>query len=132
MQITADDYCFACGHENPYGLRLSGFRMAGERYEFEFTPARHHQGWQGIVHGGIVATVLDEAMTRLLWEQGIKAVTAEIAVRYRKPLPVGTRVKVSAWKVREFSRLVEVAAAVADDKNEYATATGKLMRMDHP
>lgn len=132
MHIKADDYCFACGQENPHGLRLAGFRMIGERYEFDFTPARHHQGWQGIVHGGIVATVLDEAMTRLLWEQGMMVVTAEITVRYRKPLMVGTHVRVSAWKVREFGRLVEAAAVVADNEDEYATAAGKFMRMDRP
>jgi len=130
MHIKADDYCFACGPNNPHGLRLTGFRMAGERYEFDFTPAKHHQGWQGIVHGGILATLVDEAMTRLLWEQGATVVTAEINVRYRRPLPVGTPVKVAAWKVREFGRLIEAAAAVTDDEGEYATATGKFMRMD--
>jgi acyl-coenzyme A thioesterase PaaI-like protein len=57
-------------------------------------------------------------------------VTAEINVRYRRPLPVGTPVKVAAWKVREFGRLIEAAAAVTDDEGEYATATGKFMRMD--
>ena len=75
-RLKDDQWCFACGAENPHGLRLSGFRREGDDYVVEFTPQRHHQGWQGITHGGIAATILDEVMTRILYEQGLEVVTA--------------------------------------------------------
>jgi uncharacterized protein (TIGR00369 family) len=131
MRVKADTYCFGCGPDNPVGLRLSGFRMVeGERYEVDFTPLPEHQGWQEIVHGGIIATVVDEVMTRLLWELGMEVVTAELTVRYKRPLQVGTAVRATAWKERDLGRYVEVAASVSDGEQEYATATGRFVRLD--
>ncbi len=128
LEVTADNYCFACGPANPHGLHLSGFVLDGDVYRFEYTPEPHHQGWQGIVHGGIIATVLDEAMTRLLWETGRPAVTAKICIRYRRPLPVGTRTRVRAWVVQERHGLVTTRAVVEDDDGEYASAEALFMR----
>lgn len=130
MQVKADTYCFGCGQDNPHGLRLKDFRTRDGIYEVDFTPAQHHQGWQDVVHGGIIATAVDEAMTRMLWEAGLTAVTAELSVRYRKPLHVGTKVVVRAWKVREASRLIEAAASVSDGETEYAAATATFVRLE--
>ncbi|MBC7288353.1 MAG: PaaI family thioesterase [Armatimonadetes bacterium] len=120
LRVSSDDYCFACGSANPHGLHLTGFSFDGNQYLFRFTPAPHHQGWRGITHGGIIATVLDEAMTRLLWEKGRPAVTAELKVRYRRPLPVGTSTRVRAWQIGQRGRLIFLAAVIEDDEDEYA------------
>ena len=139
MRVKADTYCFGCGPDNPVGLKLTGFRLVegggpggspGDRYEVDFTPLPEHQGWQEIVHGGIIATVVDEIMTRLLWELGMEVVTAELTVRYRKPLTVGTPVRATAWKERDLGRYIEVASSLRDDETEYATAVGRFVRLD--
>ncbi|MGD9520257.1 MAG: PaaI family thioesterase [Armatimonadota bacterium] len=130
MKVEVDDFCFVCGQQNPHGLRLSGFCLEGERYRFEWTPKPYLQGWQKIVHGGIIATVLDEAVTRLFWELSKPAVTAEITVRFVRPLFVGTKTLVEAWKVRERGRLLEAEATISDKLGEYARSRALMLRVD--
>ncbi|MCJ7751507.1 MAG: PaaI family thioesterase, partial [Armatimonadetes bacterium] len=74
MRLDVDDMCFACGKGNPIGLKLD-FRFEGEEYVTEFEVRPEYQGWAGIVHGGLLATVLDETMARLLWEKELNAIT---------------------------------------------------------
>lgn len=57
----------------------------------EFTPSARYQGYGGVVHGGILATLMDEIMAHSLWQRGIAAVTAKMSLRYREPVPVGQR-----------------------------------------
>ena len=79
--LKDDDWCFACGQSNPRGLQLKDFKFDGTHYSVTWQPSRYYQGWAEILHGGIVATLLDEVMTRLLSEQGINAATAIISTR---------------------------------------------------
>ena len=80
-------YCFGCGKRNPIGLHLS-FQMEDGEVKAPFTPQAEHQGWPGFMHGGLVATMLDEAMGWVTMSHGIWAVTGKINVRYREPIPV--------------------------------------------
>jgi acyl-coenzyme A thioesterase PaaI-like protein len=125
--LVADNYCFACGPANPKGLHLQ-FRFEGEEYVCDFTPAREYQGWDDILHGGIVATVLDEVMTRILWEKGISAMTAEMTVRLKKPVPIArpatARARVTASRKRVYETEAEI---VLEDGTVAATATGKFL-----
>jgi acyl-coenzyme A thioesterase PaaI-like protein len=89
--FTDNKRCFVCGPDNPDGLRLE-FRMDGERGVAETTvtfPERF-QGWETVVHGGLQATVLDEAMIKAAWARGLRSVTGEMTVRYVKPVRTGT------------------------------------------
>jgi hypothetical protein len=61
LSVREDDYCFVCGARNPVGLKLD-FRVVDGRVETVFVPAPEHQGFAGIIHGGLVGLVLDEAM----------------------------------------------------------------------
>jgi acyl-coenzyme A thioesterase PaaI-like protein len=88
MRLGVDDMCFACGEKNPIGLKLE-FRFEGDEYVTTFQVRPEYQGWAGIAHGGLVATVLDEVMARLLWEKQINAITGKLEVRYHKPVPIG-------------------------------------------
>ena len=72
-----------CGKSNPIGLKLE-FAIEGDEYVTYFTPEKEHQGWVGIVHGGIVSTVLDEVMARSCTSTGINAVTGEMTVRFKQ------------------------------------------------
>ena len=91
MRLETNKHCFACGVENPIGLKLE-FRFeprpdGGEDYVTEFTPRREHQGYVGMTHGGIITTVLDEVMARLAWVKDIPAITAKMEVRLRSRSP---------------------------------------------
>ena len=122
-ELAVDDYCFACGQANPKGLQLQ-FRFEGDEYVCDFALDREYQGWTNIAHGGIVSTVLDEVMTRLLWERGISAVTAELTVRLRKPVPV-----LQPCQAR--SRLVSSRKRVHTVEGEIRLADGQLAATGH-
>ena len=89
-EFRDDRVCFVCGEKNPAGLKLR-LRTDPKRGESaaEVTFAEDFQGWAGIVHGGLVATVLDEALIYAAAAKGLKCVTGEITVRYVKPASTG-------------------------------------------
>ncbi len=103
--------CFACGQENPIGLKLS-FHRDGETARAEFTPGECHQGWPGIVHGGIIETLLDEAMCYAPFFHGMYCVTAKMEFRIRQPVMVGQRLLISSNMVRQTRKLVEAEAEI--------------------
>ncbi len=87
--VVDNDYCFACGQQNPFGLHLRFKPEKGGIAAF-FTPGPHLQGFAGVLHGGIAATVLDDVMNNLVTRvRGKLVVTAKIEVRFRRPVPVG-------------------------------------------
>ncbi|MGZ3503033.1 MAG: PaaI family thioesterase [Vulcanimicrobiaceae bacterium] len=84
-----DGFCFACGPENPIGLRLH-FEPNGERgVHASVTLRPEFQGWRGIAHGGIAMALLDEAMAHAAGFAGHRGVTASMNIRFRKPIPLG-------------------------------------------
>ena len=130
--LAVDDYCFACGMANPKGLHLT-FRFEGDEYVCDFIPEKEYQGWTGIVHGGIVATVLDEVMTRMLWEKGLHAVTAELTIRLKRPVPVGQPATARARLLSSRKRIYETEGEIAlADGDLAATARGTFMRVEPP
>ncbi|MFQ5880237.1 MAG: PaaI family thioesterase, partial [Dehalococcoidia bacterium] len=104
-------YCFGCGRRNPYGLRLA-FRLVGRRVETEFTPRPEHQGFPGVAHGGITATLLDEAMGWAAYALGILAFTARMETRFRQPLLIDKPVSVTGELVKERGRLLQARAEI--------------------
>jgi uncharacterized protein (TIGR00369 family) len=131
MALTDDRWCFACGPDNPHGLHLA-FRFEGDDYVCDFVPQRCHQGWAGVVHGGIIATLLDEAMTRMLWDTGTNAVTADLHLRLSRPAQVGIPLQVRARVRNRRKSLVEAEAeALLSDGTVVATAQSKLL-MEEP
>jgi uncharacterized protein (TIGR00369 family) len=119
--------CFACGPANPIGLKLE-FREEGDTYRCDFVPRPEFQGYDEIVHGGIVATILDEAMARWLWQRELKFATAELTVRYVRPLKVGAPATATARMEKESSRMIEMSAQIEDgDGNVVAKATARFL-----
>jgi uncharacterized protein (TIGR00369 family) len=116
-------YCFGCGDRNPHGLKLD-FRVEDNRAVAEFQPRAEHQSYPGVVHGGITAAVLDEAMGWAMYAQGVWAVTGKMEVKFRQPLPLDGKATVSAEVIRNRGRWVEV-------RGEVRSAGGKLMAESH-
>jgi acyl-coenzyme A thioesterase PaaI-like protein len=103
--------CFACGEENPIGLHLR-FAEDGDGIRAEFTPGRQYEGYEGVLHGGIVATALDEAMAMLLHRRGREGLTGRLEIRFRREAPVGQRLVVSARISEERATFYTTEAAL--------------------
>jgi uncharacterized protein (TIGR00369 family) len=124
-----EGFCFACGPNNPIGLKLK-FAFEDGKYVARFTPRIEHQGFAGVTHGGIISTALDEAMAKLLCEKGYLAVTADLHVRLRKIVPPGEELTVSGWIVSESRKIIECAAEARNSKGELvAEATGRMVKV---
>ena len=129
MELIDDNYCFVCGKKNPIGLKLD-FSFDGKTITTEFVPQKEHQGYFNIVHGGIISTLLDEAMVKLAIEMGMPAVTAHMDIRLKKALNVGNKITVQAEILRDTKKILEVySRAVTEDNVVVADATGKLMKI---
>ncbi len=115
---------------NPFGLQVHPeIKDAGASVRIECTPPEHLQGWADILHGGILSTLLDEAITYVgigTFQQ--HAVTAQLEVRFRNPAPTGVKLYVLAERIKVSKRLVEAKAEVTlRDGTIIATGTGKVM-----
>src|SRR4030065_2642057 len=106
MKFADDGYCFVCGPENPIGLKLN-FSFNGKTIKTEFVPKKEHQGYLNIVHGGIISTLLDEAMVKLAIAMDMPAVTASMEIRLRKALNVGEKIVVEAKILSNTKKLLE-------------------------
>jgi acyl-coenzyme A thioesterase PaaI-like protein len=107
--------CFACGAENPHGLHLQFGPDTDGAVAAEWTPLSHFEGFQGIVHGGVISTVLDEAMSKAVAARGWQALTCDLRVRLRVHVEVGSRMMVRAWVVEKNRRRVLTEASLTDD-----------------
>lgn len=123
----AADYCFVCGPENPVGLRLR-FRQEGQAVAAEFVPREEHVGWQGVVHGGILAAVLDDAMGNVFYLRGYQALTARMEVRFRRPVRPGDRLRVRAWVAAEDGRTITARAELERDGEVVCSGEGVFLR----
>ncbi len=119
IQGRDDHFCFGCGALNPKGLHLVFYpREDGLGVWSPWTPEQVHEGYTGIVHGGIISAVLDEVMAWSLYQRQIWAVTAKIEVAFRKPVEVAVPTRAIGQIDADRGRLIEVSAELrraADD-----------------
>jgi len=126
-----DQNCFVCGKKNLAGLKIE-FCENQQSKEVEasvvFPP--HLQGWENTVHGGLLATVLDEIMIKAAAAAGIKCVTAEINVKYKKPAFTKTTYQVHGKMLEARGRIITAESRLCDASGQiYAQATGKLFNV---
>ncbi len=112
-ETIRNNSCFACGPRHPNGLHLD-IQNDGIETFIEFTPTEHWQGFRGVVHGGLVATVLDEVMAWELYGYDDFAVTAKMEITFRKHVPVGERLRASARIVEDRGRAKKLHAELRD------------------
>lgn len=130
MQVAYDDRCFGCGSLNEDGLKLR-FAPADSDgvVRATFTVPARFQSWAGVVHGGVVALLLDEAVGWAAWHAGRPGVTGRLEVRYRQPLRVGEEVAICG-RLERSRRALSYASAWIDrvaDGGRVAEATATLM-----
>ncbi len=128
MKISDNRYCFICGAENPHGLKakLEVDRKAQSATCTLAVPAEY-QGWQGMVHGGIISALLDEVCVYAGMTLADSVVTGELKTRFRSPVPVEQEVTVSAQVINQIRRTVMVEAQLTMEGTLLANAEAKLV-----
>lgn len=114
LDLRDDAMCFACGKKNPDGLHLE-FSFENGEVGTSIAFPKKFQGYGDVVHGGLVATVLDEAMVTLLNRMGHLAVTAELTVRFLRPARVGETIRVTARLLKERGKHFRVTSRAVDE-----------------
>ena len=99
--------CFVCGPDNPIGLHLT-FRLEDGVCVSEFTPGENHQGYPGVIHGGMIYSALDDVMANWLYLRGARAYTARCEIRYRRPAHEGETLHLVGRQTARKRRLVEM------------------------
>ena len=128
MEVVYDGACFGCGERNERGLKMRFLDVGGESV-CEYRVPDQYQSWQGVVHGGLIALMLDEAVGWAGWHAGHPGLTGRLEVRYRTPLRTGEEVRVVGRVERVRRTLVYAVSHIdrAGDGTRIADATATLM-----
>ena len=122
--------CFACSKINPIGLKLD-FSFHDDEARTKWIPKEEYQGWPGVLHGGITATILDEVMAYAIVHQGIMAATVEMSVKYCKKIPIGEEILARAWIEKGTKKIFYVRAHIQNKNKEVlAEGSGKYFKMN--
>jgi len=125
--------CLVCGVQNVAGLNGRFLELEDGELLGVFQPRQEHQGYPGRLHGGIASAILDETIGRAITipHPGTWGVTAELTVRYRRPIPLDVQIRAVGRISRDTSRLFEGAGEIVlEDGSVAATATGKYVKLE--
>lgn len=118
IQQPVSHDCFVCGIDNPAGLQMRFYESECEPVQVtaEYTVPAHYQGYPGVVHGGIIAAMLDEVTSRTIFRGNPPrfVVTARLTIRYRKPVPVETPLRLTGRIVEDKGKVITVAGEILD------------------
>ena len=123
--------CYVCGSKNPLGLKLHFEHPEKGVLKSTVIFAKEHQGFKEIVHGGMMAMVLDEMMVNLAWKEGIPAVTVELNVRLKKAAKIGQKVLLEGRLEKGRGKVLHASSEAKNERGEVlatATATCILVR----
>ncbi len=120
--------CIACGQANPVGLRLKFVKQADGSVRAAAFCRREMTGYDGFLHGGIAALMLDSAMTNCLFSLGIAALTAEFNIKYKSPVFIGRAAEITARLVSDMAPLYVLAAELSQDGKVKVSAEAKFLK----
>lgn len=123
--------CIACGNEqqNPLALGLVFKIMADDTVSCRYQVQEHHQGYRGVLHGGVAAILVDSAMVNWLQLHGINnAMTAELNLRYHQALAVGDWVDIEAKLVQHRHKIYQLEATLSVTQQLKVNATAKFIQ----
>ena len=123
--------CVICSPSNNRGLRLEFCADVDGGVLAQFECKESFEGYASMLHGGVVASLLDGAMTNCMFAHGLTALTAELTVRYRHPVVTGTPATVRAWIDRSSPPLYVLKAQIVQGAQVKATSCGKFMEQGH-
>jgi len=131
-KIREHGSCFVCGKANPNSIGVEWYLDDDKKIEANFIFTIHHQGPPGFVHGGATAAVLDEAMGLAIWQAGYRAVTVNLMIDYRKPVPLGEPILIRAAMSGKAKRRIETSGEIfLPDKSVAVFAKGIYVEGAH-
>lgn len=126
--------CFVCGLENHFGLKSRFYELDNGELLALFRPAEEHQGYPGRLHGGLAASILDETIGRAIMLRSagdVWGVTVDFSVRYRKPVPLGSEIRVISRIESDNRRSFEGTGEILlPDGTAAITGRGRYLKMD--
>ena len=121
--------CFACGKDNSIGLKLN-FSYSEQYAISKFKLSEEYCGYPNVVHGGIIGTILDEAMAKIIIHNEDEAVTYEMTTIYKKPVRLMTRYEVKSKIISIRRRIIKSEATITDKNGKiYAEAKATFFRL---
>ena len=128
MEPAAYPDCFGCGEDNPKGLGLR-MRLDGEVLRAEFTAGTEHQGWPGIMHGGVVSALLYEVLENVAYFQGRTTMMKSMSTSYKRPGPIGRKLSLEARIEGRRGRVLDTSATLAEGATTIAEGTAELVEV---
>jgi acyl-coenzyme A thioesterase PaaI-like protein len=141
--FAPDNICFGCGNANAQGLRLRSFPRSDDELVAEWRASSHHQAFPGMLNGGIIGALLDchsnwTAAWHLMQRHGLaelpSTVTAEYAVKLRRPTPADVPIQLRAWVVESGTDRATIDAELTANGKVCATCRGVFVAVQpgHP
>ena len=127
LQARFHPFCLVCSGSNPYGLGLAFAPGGNGELHATFNANAGLEGYEGLLHGGMTASLLDGVMTNCLFLHGVTALTAELKVRYREPVTIGPEVSLCARIEQKHPPLYLMTAELIQEGRVRATASAKFM-----
>lgn len=122
------DHCLLCGQRNPWSLKLAFQADADGAVRAYFDSHQRLQGYAGILHGGVIAALLDAAMTHCLFHRGVPAVTGDLHVRFVKSVSCNASLEIRAWVISSHPPLYRLKAEITHEERVMAWAEAKFMQ----
>jgi len=128
-EIISDSRCFVCGMANAGGLQVRFYRMGDSEARAVCEPGRQFTGYDGLLHGGVSASLLDEIMIKAVLASGRLVVTGRINVHYRRPVPMGRKILLEGRILRQRGRVFETEGLITDGEQTLVRAEGTYVEL---
>ena len=116
--IPSTNLCYVCGPDNAAGLHVQFVADGDHGSRASYTARTEHDGWPGLLHGGVTFALMDEAMAWALHFQGLLGVTARDETRFRQQVQAGTELTIRAWTLGRRRRLIDARAEIRIDSEQ--------------
>jgi len=124
------DFCFGCSEKNPVGLQLD-FYDYGDYVESEWIANKNYEGWHGVLHGGIVATLLDEVGSWVIISKiGRAGMTVELNVRYHKKISTNEKIYIQGKLIEHKRNIAVIESKIIQNGEIKASAISKYFLFD--
>ena len=128
MELKKETFCFVCGEDNKDGLQLRIERDGDKGVKTKFVADQRYRGWANYLHGGVIGLIFDELLGWNARYLDYDAMTARMEIRYRRPIPVGSRVIFQGTVEKEDNRILEMRThAFLEDGSLAAEGRGRMM-----
>ena len=121
-------HCMLCGTQSTFGLNIDFYSDQENVVWAKAKGGIHQQGYQGILHGGFIAALLDSGMCNAIFNQGAQAVTGDMTTRYLAEIPITAEILIRAKIIKNYLTLYKVEAEIYVEQKLMAKSTARFMK----